>query len=359
MKREPNERARDYLARVPGAISGQAGHDATFHAACVLVNGFALSAGEALPLLMEWNASCQPPWSEAELRHKLASAEKAHHRKARGHLLSRGTHPAPIRPPIPPPPIDDSMKADLRKSWPDMETPRWHLHDFLMLELAALRHVSIEGVRLMAERGLLCFAGWKGKTAFIVTDGERVNAQARRMDGEKWGAINVKAQTLPGSKAAWPVGARESLVLSAVRLCDHDPDNPCCARDCRTEVQRFPVVLFCEGGPDLLAAHHFIQAHGREADTAAVAMLGAGNAIPPEALPLFAGKRIRIMAHTDEAGRAAAQKWAEQLASVGADVDAADFAGLFMADGSPVKDLNDCTRLRLEDQPQLEDLIPR
>jgi len=254
--------------------------------------------------------------------------------------------------------MEEPAKAEFRKSWPEMEPPRWHLHDFLMIELAALRHVSIEGVRLMVDRGLLYFAGWKGKTAFIVTDGERVNAQARRMDGEKWEAINAKAQTLPGSKAAWPVGARESLSLPVLRLCDHDPERPWLAGGFKTEDQHFPFVLFCEGGPDLLAAHHFIAAHKREADTAAVALLGAGNAIPPEALPLFAGKRVRIMAHADKAGIAAAAKWAEQLASAGATVDVAKFTGLLMADGSPVKDLNDCTRLRPEDQPQLLDLIP-
>ena len=49
---------------------------------------------------------------------------------------------------------------------------------------------------------------------------------------------------------------------------------------------------------------------------------------------------------------------AAQLEGVGATVDAADFTGLLMADGAPVKDLNDCTRLRPEDQSQLEDLIP-
>ena len=117
--------------------------------------------------------------------------------------------------------------------------------------------------------------------------------------------------------------------------------------------------MLCEGGPDLLAAHHFIHAHGREADTAAVAMLGASNLIAADALPLFSGKRVRIMAHADQAGRTAATRWAQQLASVGATVEAADFTGLLMADGSPVKDLNDCTRLRPEDQSQLEDLIPR
>ena len=87
-------------------------------------------------------------------------------------------------------------------------------------------------------------------------------------------------------------------------------------------------------------------------------MLGASNSIPSDALPLFAGKRIRIMAHADEAGRQAADKWAEQLASVGATVDVADFTGLLMADGSPVKDLNDCNRLDPKQTDQLDNLIP-
>ena len=34
-------------------------------------------------------------------------------------------------------------------------------------------------------------------------------------------------------------------------------------------------------------------------DAAAVAMLGASNRIPDDALPLFAGKRVRSMAHVD------------------------------------------------------------
>ncbi len=42
------ERARKYLAAIPGAVSGQGGHDQTFSAACALVNGFALSEADAL-----------------------------------------------------------------------------------------------------------------------------------------------------------------------------------------------------------------------------------------------------------------------------------------------------------------------
>ena len=70
-------------------------------------------------------------------------------------------------------------------------------------------------------------------------------------------------------------------------------------------------------------------------------MLGATQRIHPDALPLFAGKRVRIFGHDDEAGRAAVELWAGQLASVGVEADAFTFTGLRQADGQPVKDLND------------------
>lgn len=85
------ERARRYLAKCPPAISGQRGHDQTFHAACVLTNGFALGEGDALQLLHEWNMGCQPPWSEQDLLHKLRSAMNARHAKPRGHLIGDRT----------------------------------------------------------------------------------------------------------------------------------------------------------------------------------------------------------------------------------------------------------------------------
>lgn len=69
------ERARRYVSKIPGAVSGQHGHDATFHVACVLVLDFALPTGEARALLGEWNGSCDPQWSDKELDHKIASAD--------------------------------------------------------------------------------------------------------------------------------------------------------------------------------------------------------------------------------------------------------------------------------------------
>ena len=82
------ERARRYIAKCEPAISGQGGHDATFHVAAVLVWGFALGEAEALMLLREWNQVCVPPWSEGELVHKVKSAAGARHAEPRGHLLN-------------------------------------------------------------------------------------------------------------------------------------------------------------------------------------------------------------------------------------------------------------------------------
>lgn len=70
------ERARKYIAQMPPAVSGQGGHKAAFKVACVLTIGFGLARDTALALLREWNQTCQPPWSERELIHKIESALK-------------------------------------------------------------------------------------------------------------------------------------------------------------------------------------------------------------------------------------------------------------------------------------------
>ena len=83
------DRARRYIAKCGPAISGQGGHDVTFHVAAVLVHGFALSNQDALMLLKEWNQTCQPPWKERELRHKTVSVATAQHAEPRGYLLGK------------------------------------------------------------------------------------------------------------------------------------------------------------------------------------------------------------------------------------------------------------------------------
>ena len=87
-------------------------------------------------------------------------------------------------------------------------------------------------------------------------------------------------------------------------------------------------------------------------------MLGASMAIHEHALPLLAGKRIRIFPHADPAGTKAGERWAVQLEAVGADVDCFSFFGLRKADGSPLTDLNDATQIHAADAHELEGLLP-
>ena len=68
------ERARRYTAAVPPAIAGRHGDAHTFRVCCRLVRGFALSDTDALGVLAEWNARCEPPWSDRELIAKLHHA---------------------------------------------------------------------------------------------------------------------------------------------------------------------------------------------------------------------------------------------------------------------------------------------
>jgi len=79
-------RAAAYLQRCPPAVSGQGGHGVTIRVAACLVRGFELGQEDAYGVIQGWNATCQPPWSEKELRHKLADAAK--HTGERGWLLN-------------------------------------------------------------------------------------------------------------------------------------------------------------------------------------------------------------------------------------------------------------------------------
>lgn len=134
------ERARRFVAKMDAAVSGSGGHNATFHVACVLMHGFALTQGEALPILQEYNGRCSPPWSDRDLAYKLNSADKATHDKPRGHLLgeepapsSAGSkpiaNPAPL-PRTPPSPrklveFDPAKLSGLAAKWRDVVNGEW------------------------------------------------------------------------------------------------------------------------------------------------------------------------------------------------------------------------------------------
>ena len=80
------ERARAFLQCVDPAVAGQQGDLRTFRVCCRLVRGFDLSDDEAVRALSEWNARCEPPWSERELRQKVTNARR-YGREPQGGLL--------------------------------------------------------------------------------------------------------------------------------------------------------------------------------------------------------------------------------------------------------------------------------
>jgi hypothetical protein len=57
-------------------VAGHHGDLHTFQTCCRVVRGFALGDDEAFVALAEWNARCQPPWTERELREKIRSARR-------------------------------------------------------------------------------------------------------------------------------------------------------------------------------------------------------------------------------------------------------------------------------------------
>jgi len=134
----PYQRAALWISKVPPAISGSGGHNQTYTAAVGLVHGFGLAQGDAFNLLSAWNSTCLPPWTESELRHKLADAATKPHDKPAGHLLhassslphgdltrvkfSKPTSSPPPPPPGTPIPTDSEFKRFLTAAFAQGET---------------------------------------------------------------------------------------------------------------------------------------------------------------------------------------------------------------------------------------------
>src|SRR5512135_1910780 len=69
--KSPLERAKVYIDKVPGAVSGAGGHQTTWEALALPIRRFDLPRDAAEELAAYYNERCEPPWSEAELAHKL------------------------------------------------------------------------------------------------------------------------------------------------------------------------------------------------------------------------------------------------------------------------------------------------
>jgi hypothetical protein len=202
--------------------------------------------------------------------------------------------------------------------------------------IAEQRGIRPGGCELARLLGLLKVTSWRGLPVWTVTDRTRWAAQYRRLDGQPFEirGAEVKTITARGSWASWPIGITEAAERGVRR------------------------VVVCEGGTDLLAAFSLIWEEKAEEKVQPVAMLGAGGAIPEEALAHFrAIPEVLITPDLDRAGAAAAFRWERQLLDVGVAASSLDLAGLFRRDGRPVKDLNDVSRMEPAELARLRPIL--
>jgi hypothetical protein len=208
------ERARRYIAQMPAAVSGAGGHNATLHVACVLVQGFDLAMSDARPLLGEFNARCDPPWSESELEHKLRSASSMSGLKTtggvmpRGCMLSSSSSYSPARrddyvapAPEPKPEYDPERLAKLAAPWRDKA------------DLCFLANRSAEDPALVDSARFLELMYRRGEKILAFTD-QRSQGQALWPDeplpsGGKEG-VWILAQPVDGREHANPRTMKKS-----------------------------------------------------------------------------------------------------------------------------------------------------
>ncbi len=285
------ERARRYLAALPPAIAGSGGHTATYTVAVALVRGFDLPPREAWDIFLEWNAAhARPPWSEADLRHKLDDATKSE-RKA-GYLLNDRERSVPCPGPRPPAVRPEDKAAARRADWP----PFAPLSDATLAEIATLRGLPFEAIDIADAARLLAGAVIDGHRCFVIR--EDTFAQARRLDGGNLPTQSgpKKAKNLPGSQGCF---------IGRVML--GGPESP---------------VLLTEGAIGLLeaiAASWLVDADSRWGVLAAT---GASSRFDDTWLKRLRGRRVRIVPDSDKTGLEAAGKWAASLRQVGCTVDA-------------------------------------
>ena len=300
------DRARAYLAKVPGAISGQGGHNATFAIACKLVQGFGLGFEDALALMGEHNEKCEPPWTAEELQHKVSDALEAPTTREPAYLLSTLPPQKPLLPSFGPGTVEH------------------------ITELACRRRIYPPGIALAINRGVLVFGDWHGNPCWAVKDESGRVIELRRLDGANFpaapdfGLTERKSHAIKFSQKKWPVGILES--------------------------QGFGHLALAEGGPDFLYLHARVVLEEALTRVAPVAMLSASPEIHVEALPYFKDKVVRIFPHLDSAGMRGAKRWQQQIQKAGAaEVDFFDLSGITLPDGRPAEDLCDLTKIPFEE----------
>jgi len=318
-------RAQTYIDDREPAVTGEDGHTQLFKTTCALVAGFKLPLKAVWLLLLQYNARCLPPWSKAELIHKISDAFKliaVHHSEAE--LMIQLDFETGLA-------ADDgvgNIAPMAAKATPRAKPNRAGFGpgtDAQLQKLAKLRGIPVNGLRWARERGVLVFGFFAGFEVFGVTDISGAILEIRRLDGKNFPAVGSlserKSHAVRGSYKRHPVG------ISEAKNCSH--------------------IIVAEGVPDFLAAHDLILreltdgAGSAPLRCAPVALLSANVTIDEATLSVFKGKFVRIFYHNDLSGAGwnGARRWQQQIVKAGA--FSCDFFHFKKLAGSAVNDLND------------------
>jgi hypothetical protein len=213
-------------------------------------------------------------------------------------------------------------------------------------QIAASRNICVRAVELAQDLGTLRVGEVCGFLSWVILDESGLCAEGRRLNGKPYPAMEGakcqlgerKAHALGGSQKSWPVG-----ILPA--------------KEYRQNVEALALI---EGGPDYLATLHFALTQNRKG-ILPIAILGRGvSRLHPDALQYLCKERVRIFPHNDSDGGSYgnAELLAKQLQGLGCEVDFFVFKGLTKTNGSPIKDLNNCTEIATGQQLKLKELFP-
>jgi hypothetical protein len=194
-----------------------------------------------------------------------------------------------------------------------------HLAD----ELAARLKISPQAIEEAIRRKLLSFV--KHRNSRCWRFGDNGNGCFRRIDGKpfKIRGETVKAEAETSGQAWHRLIGLDDAVAN----------------------DRREILLMPEGSKDGLAAFHFADAEDRLSIVGVVVALGSAIKLSSEDLEKFHGRRVRIVADADTAGKDATARIGEQLASCAIEVQALELAGLNRDDDLSVKDFFDATRI--------------
>jgi len=190
--------------------------------------------------------------------------------------------------------------------------------DPLLNTLSRNRPYGLEGLKWARDEGVLHFVSWHRTLCYGISDSMDFGMELRKLDGTPFDALMQpdgsqhlaarKSHTIKGSVKNWPVGLPNACNVNTIVICEGIPD----FLECYDRIIQEGKLQDLQMMPDMLP----------------VCMLGASLKIHWDALAWFYEKRVRIMAHSDKVGVAAAIRWWHQLSKIASKVDIFSFYGL-------------------------------